>query len=131
MHVSSLSDQELVSAIERHTAFQFRGMAWCVQANCTKSRVPATSPEESAFGVTYWGDAIAATSQNPDMLALTALEAISRARENMKQDGIVHVSGMAVFTGRHALQRIHAALLEPGVAAVLRHRNSKGSRSDT
>lgn len=89
------------------------------------------SPEESVFGVTYWGDAIAATSQNPDLLALTALEAISRARENMNQDGIVHVSGMAVFTGRHALQRIHAALLEPGVAAVLRQRNFKGSRSDT
>lgn len=130
MHVSSLSDQELVSAIERHTSFHFRGMPWCVQANCTKSRIPAAASEESAFGVTYWGDAITASSQNPDMLALTTLEAITRARESMKQDGVVHVSGIAVFTGRHALQRILAAILEPGAAADLQRRNSKGSRSE-
>lgn len=127
MKISDLTDQELVSTIERITEFRFHGMAWCVAVNPVPRQSPLDDPDAYRIGITYWGDSNLQPSQSPDSMALVTVEAITAARSNMATDRVTAATGMAVFVGRAALERIVSVLNQQGGSISIVH--SKGSRN--
>lgn len=129
MKFSELTDQELVSAIERHTGFRFRGMPWCVQANTVPRHSDPEDPDGFAIGITYWGDATSPAGHSPEAMALSVLDALAAARVNMASDGVASMASLAVFVGRAALERVHASLLQPGGSASIGSATLKETRN--
>lgn len=127
MKISDLTDQELVSTIERITEFRFHGMAWCVAINPVPRQSPLDDPAAYRIGMTYWGDSSVPAGSSPDSMALVTVEAIMATRHNMAIDRVTAATGMAVFVGRAALERIVRALHEQGGSISVVH--SKGSRN--
>lgn len=131
MNISDLTEQELVSAIERLTGFRFGGPAWCVCANAVPKNCHTEDPDGCAIGITYWGDSNADQSRSTDLMALCAFDALSKARENLVKDGVAEVTDLAVFVGRAALQKILSRINEPGGSGSIRPttpRKTQGGR---